>query len=158
MHTQSFMQIIFYRIFCKSFIYKTMRFLTTSFVALYLHFIINVLGHELLGFNVNITYPISLVMVSLTTFLLSRFFVYPGASEKKFLYQGMQFIISSIIFRILEWGMFSLLVDIFGLWYIFSIIFVQTLGTIIKFIFFNFFVFGHTSFRKFFSPDQIHES
>ena len=132
----------FDRVLRKSFIYKAMRFSVTSFVALVLHLIINVFGHEQLGINVNITYPISLVIISLSTFLMLRFFVYPGASEKKIVRQGSQFIISTIVFRLLEWGLFSLLVNTFKLWYIFSIVAAQMIGTISKFIFFNFFVFG----------------
>lgn len=142
MSVNSFVHMTFDRVLRKSFIYKAMRFSVTSFVALVLHLIINVFGHEQLGINVNITYPISLVIISLSTFLMLRFFVYPGASEKKIVRQGSQFIISTIVFRLLEWGLFSLLVNTFKLWYIFSIVAAQMIGTISKFIFFNFFVFG----------------
>jgi hypothetical protein len=54
---------------------KGMRFCVTTLVALTFHLVINVGGHELLGIDSNVLYPITLLAISLSTFLLFRFFV-----------------------------------------------------------------------------------
>ena len=121
---------------------KGMRFGITTLCALLLHLIINGGGVELLHLSPDLTYPISLFAITLASFLLFRFFVYEGASEKNSLHQGGQFILATIIFRLLEWGFFLLLHKVFGLWYAFAIVLVQITGTISKFVFYNFFIFG----------------
>ena len=133
-------------LFSWEFIKKGLKFCITSATALMLNFGINVIGHEYFGVSVNILYPISLVVVSLSTFLQCRFFVYPGASRRNAWKQGNAFIISSICFRLCEWGLFFLLYNVIALsfhwWYVCCILIVQTLGTISKFLFYNFFIFG----------------
>ncbi|MBQ9337168.1 MAG: GtrA family protein [Lentisphaeria bacterium] len=133
--------------FSWNFIKKGLKFCITSLTACLLNFGINIIGHEFFGISVNILYPISLVVVSLSTFLQCRFFVYPGASRRNGLKQGSQFVLSSLVFRFLEWSLFVILYDVVALdfhwWYVFCILIVQTIGTISKFFFYNFFIFGH---------------
>lgn len=140
------MQKIMSMLFSWNFIRKGLKFCITSLTAFLLNFGINVIGHEYFGISVNILYPISLCVVSLSTFLQCRFFVYPGASKRNAGRQGMQFVLSSIGFRLLEWLLFFLLYNVVALqfhwWYVCCILIVQTLGTISKFLFYNFFVFG----------------
>ena len=133
--------------FTWDFIKKGLKFGITSLTACALNFGINIIGHECFGISVNILYPIALVVVSLSTFLQCRFFVYPGASKRNAMKQGWQFVLSSVIFRLLEWMLFFFLYNIVALdfhwWYVCCIIIVQTLGTLSKFFFYNYFVFGH---------------
>ena len=126
----------------KAFIHKGLRFGVTTLVALTLHLVINVGGHELLGISSNILYPITLVSISASTFLLFRFFVYPEAKEKNAIRQGGGFVLTSIVFRLLEWCLFVVLFNVVGLWYVTCIIIVQVVGTISKFLFYNSFIFG----------------
>ncbi len=133
--------------FTWDFIKKGLKFGVTSLTACALNFGINIIGHECFGISVNILYPIALVVVSLSTFLQCRFFVYPGAADRNAMKQGWQFVLSSVIFRLLEWMLFFFLYNIVALsfhwWYVCCIIIVQTLGTLSKFFFYNYFVFGH---------------
>ena len=133
--------------FSWAFIKKGLKFGVTTLSACILNFGINIIGHECFGISVNILYPIALVVVSLSTFLQCRFFVYPGASQRNALKQGWQFVVSSIVFRVLEWGLFSFLYNVIALqfrwWYVCCILIVQTIGTLSKFFFYNFFIFGH---------------
>ena len=141
------MKNLFAALFSWEFIKKGLKFCITSLSACLLNFGINVIGHEFFGISVNILYPIALVVVSVSTFLQCRFFVYPGASQRNALKQGWQFIVSSIIFRFLEWALFFFLYNIVALsfhwWYVCCILIVQTVGTLSKFFFYNFFVFGN---------------
>lgn len=134
-------------LFSRDFIRKGLKFGITSASACLLNFGINIIGHECFGISVNILYPIALVAVSLSTFLQCRFFVYPGAAERSAVKQGWQFILSSAVFRLLEWMLFFLLYNVVALplrwWYVGCIVIVQTLGTLSKFFFYNFFIFGH---------------
>ena len=133
--------------FTWDFFRKGLKFGLTSGIAFILNFGINIIGHEYFGISVNITYPIALVTVSLTAFLLFRFFVYPGAEKKNPMKQGWQFILSTISFRCAEWLLFLFLYNVIALqfhwWYICCLVIVQTLGTVSKFFFYNFFIFGH---------------
>ncbi len=129
---------------------KGMRFCVTTLVALTFHLVINVGGHELLGIDSNVLYPITLLAISLSTFLLFRFFVYPEAREKNIARQGGGFILATVAFRLTEWGAFAALLNLAHLKYYWCILIVQVTGTVSKFLFFNFFVFGggakpHTS-------------
>ena len=145
------MKNLFAALFSWEFIKKGLKFCITSLSACLLNFGINVIGHEFFGISVNILYPIALVVVSVSTFLQCRFFVYPGASQRNALKQGWQFIVSSIIFRFLEWALFFFLYNIVALsfhwWYVCCILIVQTIGTLSKFFFYNFFIFGHAASR-----------
>ena len=138
---------LFLSIFSQDLIRKGLKFVITSLSACLLNFGINIIGHEYFGISVNILYPVALVVVSLSTFLQCRFFVYPGASHRNALKQGWQFVISSIVFRFLEWLLFFFLYNIVALdfhwWYVCCILIVQTIGTLSKFFFYNFFIFGH---------------
>ena len=133
-------------VFSWNFIRKGLKFCVTSLTAFILNFGINVIGHECFGISVNILYPIALFTVSVTAFLLFRFFVYPGASERNMGRQAGQFLLSSIGFRLAEWCLFYLLYNVVALefhwWYVCCILIVQTIGTISKFLFYNFFIFG----------------
>ena len=133
--------------FTWSFIKKGLKFGVTSLTACLLNFGINIIGHEYFGISVNILYPIALVVVSLSTFLQCRFFVYPGAAKRNAGVQGGQFILSSLAFRFAEWCLFLLLYNVIALpfhwWYVCCILIVQTVGTLSKFFFYNFFVFGN---------------
>ena len=133
--------------FTLDFFKKTVKFGIAFVVACLLNFGINIIGHEYFGISVNILYPISLVAVSLSSFLQFRFFVYPGAAKRNALKQGWQFIASSIVFRLLEWALFLFLYNVINLsfhwWYVCCIIIVQTIGTLGKFFFYNFYIFGH---------------
>lgn len=125
---------------------KGLRFGVTALSALLLHVIINGGGVELLHLSPRVTYPFSLLVITLTNFLLFRFYVYEAAREKDGYLQGGQFLIATIIFRILEWGLFTLLHTGFGLWYAYAVISVQIIGTLTKFIFYNYFIFGTNFF------------
>ena len=133
-------------LFSRDFIRKGLKFGITSASACLINFGINVIGHECFGISVNILYPIALVTVSLSTFLQCRFFVYPGAAERNAVKQGWQFILSSVVFRVLEWLLFFFLYNVVALplrwWYVCCIVIVQTIGTLSKFFFYNFFIFG----------------
>lgn len=133
-------------LFSVDLIKKALRFGVTSVSACLLNFGINIIGHECFGISVNILYPIALVTVSLSSFLQFRFFVYPGAARRSAFRQGWQFILSSVMFRLLEWALFSFLYNVVALsfhwWYACCIVIVQTLGTLCKFFFYNSFVFG----------------
>lgn len=133
--------------FTWDFIKKGLKFGVATLSACIIHFVINVIGHECFDISVNILYPIALVMVSLSTFLQCRFFVYPGAAKRNAMKQGWQFVLSSVVFRLLEWVLFFFLYNIVALsfhwWYVCCIIIVQTIGTLSKFFFYNYFIFGH---------------
>ena len=133
--------------FSWDFLKKGLKFCITSLTACLLNFGINIIGHECFGISVNILYPIALLVVSTSTFLQCRFFVYPGASQRNALKQGWQFVVSSIVFRFLEWALFYFLYNVVALqfhwWYVCCILIVQTIGTLSKFFFYNFFIFGH---------------
>ena len=122
------------------------RFGVTTLSAVALNFGINIIGHECFGISVNILYPIALAAVTLSAFLQFRFFVYPGAAQRGALRQGSEFLLCSIGFRVLEWLLFLLLYNVVALpfrrWYLGCIVIVQGLGTVGKFFFYNFFVFG----------------
>ena len=137
--------------FTRDFLKKGLKFGVATVTACLLNFGINIIGHECFGISVNILYPIALVTVSLSGFLLFRFFVYPGAAQKNALKQGWQFIVSSIVFRLLEWVLFCFLYNVIALsfhwWYVCCIIIVQALGTLSKFFFYNFFIFGQGNTR-----------
>lgn len=134
-------------VFRWDFIKKGLRFGVTTLTACILNFGINIIGHEYFGISVNVTYPIALVTVSAAAFLLFRFFVYPGAEKKNPLKQGWQFILSTIGFRVAEWLLFMFLYNVIALdfrwWYVCCIVIVQVLGTVSKFFFYNFFIFGN---------------
>lgn len=107
-----------------------------------LHLVINVGGHELFGIDSNVLYPITLLAISLSTFLLFRFFVYPEAREKNIAKQGGGFVLATAAFRLAEWGAFAALLNLAHVRYYWCILIVQAAGTISKFLFFNFFIFG----------------
>ncbi len=127
---------------------KGLRFGIATVAAFVIHLVVNVGGHELLGISSNVLYPISLVLISLSTFLFCRFFVYPEGREKSMAVQGWWFIVSSVLFRLLEWGCFAFLLNIVGLWYVVCIVIVQVTGTLSKFFFYNFFIFGGRKFSR----------
>ena len=135
--------------FSWEFIKKALKFTLASLSAGLLNFGINIIGHECFGISVNILYPVSLAVVSCSTFLQCRFFVYPGASERNAIAQGWQFALSSLIFRLLEWMLFWFLYNVVALsfhwWYVGCIIIVQCTGMVSKFFFYNFFIFGNQS-------------
>ncbi|MBO4631344.1 MAG: hypothetical protein J5858_05425 [Lentisphaeria bacterium] len=135
--------------FSWEFIKKALKFMLTSLSACLLNFGINIIGHECFGISVNILYPVSLAVVSCSTFLQCRFFVYPGASESNAMKQGWQFMLSTLVFRVLEWLFFWFLYNVVALschwWYVGCIIIVQCTGTVSKFFFYNFYVFGNRS-------------
>lgn len=132
--------------FTRDFLKKGLKFGVAFLVACLLNFGINIIGHECFGISVNILYPVSLVTVSLSSFLQFRFYVYPGAAQRNALKQGWQFIVSCVIFRLLEWAFFYFLYNViafsFHWWYVCCIIIVQATGTVSKFFFYNFFIFG----------------
>ena len=131
----------------KDFFWKAVKFGIALLVAILLTFGINIIGHEYFGISVNYLYPVALVAVSISSFLQFRFFVYPGAARRDAVKQGWQFILSCVVFRLLEWALFSFLYNIVALsfhwWYVCCIIIVQVTGTFSKFFFYNFFIFGH---------------
>ena len=141
------MTLVLKTFFTIEFIKKGLKFCITSLTACLLNFGINIIGHECFGISVNILYPIALVVVSLSTFLQCRFFVYPGAAKRNVMRQGWQFIVSSVVFRFLEWALFFFLYNVVALrfhwWYVCCILIVQTIGTLSKFFFYNFFIFGN---------------
>lgn len=132
--------------FTWDFFKKGVRFGIAFIAACLINFGINIGGHEIFGISVNILYPISLVMVSISSFLQFRFFVYPGAAQRDAVKQGWQFIFSCIVFRVCEWLLFLFLYNVIALdfhwWYVGCILIVQATGTITKFFFYNFFIFG----------------
>ncbi len=129
------------------FIKKGLKFMLTSLSAGLLNFAINIIGHECFGISVNILYPVALAVVSCSTFLQCRFFVYPGAAERNAMKQGWQFALSSIVFRVLEWMLFWFLYNVVALpfhwWYVGCILIVQCTGPVSKFFFYNFYIFGN---------------
>lgn len=135
-----------------------MRFCITSLSAFLLNFGINVIGHEIFGVSVNILYPVALIVVSISTFLQCRFFVYPGASRRNALRQGWMFLLSSFAFRFSEWCLFYVLFNVIALsfhwWYVCCILIVQTIGTVSKLFFYNFFIFGQ---EKLLHSDNVGE-
>lgn len=132
--------------FTGDFIKKGLKFGVTTLSACVINFGVNIIGHECFGISVNILYPIALILVSISSFLQFRFFVFPDASKRSAVKQGWQFFLSSVIFRILEWALFFVLYNIvafsFHWWYAWCIIIVQTIGTVSKFFFYNSFIFG----------------
>lgn len=135
------------RFFTKGFVKKGLKFCIASLITCLLNFGINIIGHECFGVNVNILYPVALATVSLTAFLLCRFFIYPKAAERNVKLQIGQFVLSSIFFRICEWGLFYFLYNVIALtfhwWYVCCIFLVQVIGALSKFVFYNFYIFGH---------------
>lgn len=128
--------------FTWDFIKKCLKFGVTSLSACVINFGVNIIGHECFGISVNILYPIALILVSISSFLQFRFFVFPDASKRNAVKQGWQFILSSIVFRLLEWTLFFILYNVVALsfhwWYVCCIVIVQTTGTISKFFFYNY--------------------
>lgn len=121
---------------------KACRFGVTTVTGLVLNLTISVGGHEWLGISANITYAVALVTVMAVNFLLMRHFVYRTATEHRAMIQLWRFVISSVAFRSGEYGCFYLLHNVFGWWYVLVILLVQGTGTLVKFFFYNRFIFG----------------
>ena len=121
---------------------KACLFSLTTFAAIFINFGVNIVGHECFGISVNILYPIGIFSVSMSTFLLCRYVVYPNAKQKNAVKQGGQFIVSVLFFRCIEWCVFSILYNTLEWHYIICILLVQGGGTVIKFFFYNSFIFG----------------
>ena len=124
------------------FLKRACLFSFTTVSAVIINFGVNIIGHECFGISVNILYPIGLFCVSMSTFLLCRYVVYPGAKQKNVAKQGGAFVLSVLVFRCTEWGCFSILHNIFDWHYILCMLILQGGGTVFKFFFYNFFIFG----------------
>jgi len=111
-------------------------------VAIVLNLGISVGGHEWLGINENLTYAVALATVLSINFLLFRHYVYRHATQHGALIQLWRFVLASTGFRCGEYGFFCLLHNVFGWWYVLVILLVQGISTLLKFVFYERFVFG----------------
>jgi putative flippase GtrA len=125
-----------------NYIIKSFRFGIMSFIAMVVNFTVSIGGHKILGMSPNLSYALALVFVSTTTFFMCRYFVYRTAAHHAPIKQYGKFILSTISFRGCEYAVFWILFNIVGIWYLWAIIIVAITSTIIKFFFYDAFIFG----------------
>lgn len=124
------------------YIKKSFRFGMMSLLAMTINFSVSIGGYKILGMNPNFSYALALILASTASFFMCRHFVYRTAQDHAPAKQYSQFILSTLSFRGCEYAAFWILFNIMKIWYLSAIIIVAVSATIIKFIFYNNFIFG----------------
>lgn len=99
-------------------------------------------GHEILKLDATIAYSITIILVFFVNFFSLRYFVYPEANqETDAKRQAILTAVSSLGFRIIEMICFYIIHDMMGVMYLLTILFIQPIAFIIKFVFYRWVVF-----------------
>jgi putative flippase GtrA len=97
--------------------------------------------HEVFRVGEKLAFLIPLVVVFFVNFAACRYFVY-GARSQPLARQFAKFAISSLGFRVGEYAVYWVLIDIIGMWYLAAVFIVMPTSFILKFVFFKVFVFA----------------
>lgn len=121
---------------------KIIRYLINTGLSFVVNLGLTALLHEAFDVHEATAYAVALVTVFVMNFLLFRYYVFDGRTNKP----GKQlatFAGTSVIFRVSEWFAFRLLLEKFGVYYLFAIILVQGTTFVIKY-----FVYGGWLFKR----------
>lgn len=124
------------------FFFQGSKFGILSVLSVFLTLSVTITAHEVLTFTEEVSYCLALVVVFLVNFLGMRYFVYPKNNHKKHLVrQFLEFLITSFLFRSIEFLLFIVIHSWFGINYLIAIMLVMIVSIIGKFIFYKYTVF-----------------
>ncbi len=93
---------------------------------------------EILNYPAAISYIFALFSASTASFFVCRYFVFKQHIKENIFKQYWKFISSSMVFRVVEFALFWLFVDILGYYYLYVFLVVQSASAILKFFIYNF--------------------
>lgn len=98
--------------------------------------------HEIMGIREEAAYGMTLALVFLVNFSVMRYWIYKGSRRNRaFASQFFLTVITSVIFRIIEFCIFLVLFHQFGLYYLLAIGIGISLSFLLKFLVYHFIVF-----------------
>ncbi|MEM1176411.1 MAG: hypothetical protein AAGI27_16575 [Pseudomonadota bacterium] len=100
------------------------------------------LFHEVFGIGQQLSFLATLILVFFLNFLGMRYYV-SQTSDQPFINQFVGFLGTSLVFRGLEFLLFTVLLN-FGLHYLVSVVLVQITGFVSKFTFYRFRIFNES--------------
>ncbi len=131
-------------------IVRIYKFLHSSLVAFITNLVVLTTCVELLNFPEPLAYALAVFSATSASFLVCRYFVFKHSEREKFFKQYWKFVSSSMVFRIVEFSVFTICVELLNFYYFYVFLVVQTITTIIKFFFYKKFIFKDPKL----SPDE----
>ena len=97
--------------------------------------------HEIVGIDEKFSFLAPLVFVFFINFITLRYFVY-GRSTRPIITQFIQYGVSAMIFRSLEYCAYWLALDLLGVNYLVAVLVIMPTSFLLKFLFYRVAVFG----------------
>ncbi len=98
---------------------------------------------EILNLHEILSYALATVFASTAVFLVYRFMVFKIYTKENFFVQFKKFISSFFLFRVVEFSLFTLLVQYFNYDYLYVFLILQAIGTLIRFFYYRKAIFCH---------------
>jgi len=105
--------------------------------------------HEWFGLSTTLSFAMTILFLYVFNFVAMRFYVFPAITVggPGVIKQATGFLISSAVFRAVDYGAFLFLHSVFGIYYIATIIIVTGISFIAKYFFYNRWIFGTTAVK-----------
>lgn len=114
---------------------KYFGFLLAGIPGFIIAFFLNILAVQNLGIQPSIAYAIVLIIQIIINFIFCKIFIFEKSTNISLLVQFMQFLSTIIIFRILDWGLYTYLVQVWKWNFIIVQIMNIILFSFLKFLF-----------------------